>query len=589
MGLVITLYSSLALAKEVYRSPSHIALSNDGKQLFVSETTANTVAQLHPVSGKLVRRYTTPSEPTGLALSPDDKKLYVTTGVSNGQVFVFDTQSGKKIASYKTGHSPTAPVVSADGKTLYLCNRFNHKVAIIDTESGEIRASISVKREPLAAALTLDGAHLLVVNHLPAGAANAGYVAASISIIDTKTSKVSNEFKLPNGSNGLQDICISADGKYAYVSHVLARYQLPTTQLERGWVNTNAVSVFDLNKMTFYNTFLLDDIDLGAPNPWGIAISENGKILAVTHAGSHEVSLIDRVALHKKLSPDNEETPNDLSFLVGIRKRVKLPGLGPRHCVIGGQQLYIAQFFSNDLAVVDLSNTDDPVVSTLQLGPVQQMDITRRGRFLFNDGSFCFQQWQSCTSCHPSERIDALNWDILNDGIGNPKNTKSLLLAHKTPPTTVTGCRANAETSVRAGIRFFMAVLPESDAVAIDEFLKSMKAVPSPHLVNNQLSVSALRGKAVFKKARCNKCHAGDYYTDLNLYDVGTGTGREIDTKFDVPTLIEIWRSSPYLHDGRSQSIREVMTIHNPNDDHGYTKNLSGDDIDDLTEYVLSL
>ncbi len=564
-------------------------LSKDKKHLFVSETTANTVAELDLASGKLIRRLSIPVEPTGLALSPDGKKLFVTAGVSKGQALVFDTQSGKQLTSYPTGHSPTAPVVSADGKTLYLCNRFNNDVSVIDTKSGKTRSRIPVKREPLAAALSSDGVHLLVVNHLPAGAANADYVAASISIIDTKTSKVSGEFALPNGSNGLQDICLSPDGKYAYVSHVLARYQLPTTQLERGWVNTNAVSVFDLQKMTFHNTFLLDDIDLGAPNPWGIAITDDGTTLAVSHAGSHEISLIDRTALHKKLTAGDSQAPNDLSFLVGIRKRVKLPGLGPRHCVISGQRLYVAQFFSDDIGVVDLSNSDNPTVSALSLGPVKKMDVARRGRFLFNDGSFCFQQWQSCTSCHPSERIDALNWDILNDGIGNPKNTKSLLLSHKTPPTTVTGCRANAETSVRAGIRFFMAVLPESDAVAIDEFLKSMRAVPSPHLVDNQLSESAQRGKAVFKKAKCGKCHAGDYFTDLKLYQVGTGTGREIDTKYDVPTLIEIWRSAPYLHDGRSQSIRDVVTTHNPDDDHGYTQNLSRDEIDDLVEYVLSL
>ena len=43
-----------------------------------------------------------------------------------------------------------------------------------------------------------------------------------------------------------------------------------------------------------------------------------------------------------------------------------------------------------------------------------------------------------------------LNWDLLNDGVGNPKNTRSLLLAHKTPPAMFLGVRANAEAAVRA-------------------------------------------------------------------------------------------------------------------------------------------
>ena len=33
----------------------------------------------------------------------------------------------------------------------------------------------------------------------------------------------------------------------------------------------------------------------------------------------------------------------------------------------------------------------------------------RRGEMLWNDGTMCFQHWQSCASCHPEGRMDALN------------------------------------------------------------------------------------------------------------------------------------------------------------------------------------
>lgn len=588
--LTVLAGASPASAFTGYRSPSHIAATPDGLQVLVCETTSGIVTALDVATGKVIRRYDPKQRPSGLALSPDGNTLYITAGVGRGEVVVFDTRSGKAVDAYAVGHTPTAPVISHDGKTLYVCNRFNNDVSIIDTTTGKTRARVAVKREPVSAILTRDGTRLLVVNHLPASAATDGYVGASISVIDTKSPKTVKTLNLPNGSNGLRDITLSPDGRYAYVPHVLARYQLPTTQLERGWVNTNAVSVFDLTTMEHLNTFLLDDIDLGAPNPWGIAITPDGHTLAVTHAGSHELSLIDRSALHTKLAASSvETTPNDLSFLVGIRQRIKLKGKGPRSCVFVGKRLYIAQYFSDNVAVVDLARLTKPLISDLSLGPVNAMNEERRGRFLFNDGSFCFQQWQSCTSCHPSERVDALNWDILNDGIGNPKNTKSLLHSHQTPPTTVTGCRPNAETSVRAGIRFFMAVLPEADAEAIDAFLISMRAVPSPHLVNGKLSLSAKRGKSIFKKAKCAKCHSGKYFTDMKRHEVGTGTGRETDMKYDVPTLIEIWRTAPYLHDGRAPSIRDVITTHNPDDDHGFTQHLSEEDIKNLTDYVRSL
>jgi len=45
-----------------------------------------------------------------------------------------------------------------------------------------------------------------------------------------------------------------------------------------------------------------------------------------------------------------------------------------------------------------------------------------------------------------------LNWDLLNDGVGNPKHTKSMLLAHRTPPAMSEGVRLTAEAAVRSGL-----------------------------------------------------------------------------------------------------------------------------------------
>jgi cytochrome c peroxidase len=209
---------------------------------------------------------------------------------------------------------------------------------------------------------------------------------------------------------------------------------------------------------------------------------------------------------------------------------------------------------------------------------------------LFNDALICFQSWQSCASCHPSEaRVDALNWDLLNDGLGNPKNTKSLLLSHQTPPSMMTGIRATAESAVRAGIRHILfAVRPEEESAAIDEYLKSLKPVPSPHLVDGKLSESAGRGRAVFRKAGCSSCHSGPLLTDLQRYNVGTGDALDKDRQFDTPALVEIWRTAPYLYDGRAATIRDVVTTCNRDDRHGRTSDLSEREIVDLVEFVLT-
>ena len=66
-------------------------------------------------------------------------------------------------------------------------------------------------------------------------------------------------------------------------------------------MNTNALAVLDANSNKFVNTVLLDDTDLGAANPYGVACTNDGKHLVVTHSGTNELSLIDAEAMHKKL------------------------------------------------------------------------------------------------------------------------------------------------------------------------------------------------------------------------------------------------------------------------------------------------
>ncbi len=142
--------------------------------------------------------------------------------------------------------------------------------------------------------------------------------------------------------------------------------------------------------------------------------------------------------------------------------------------------------------------------------------------------------------------MDALNWDLLNDGMGNPKQTKSMLWSHRTPPAMLSGVRETAETAVRAGIRFIQfAVRPEEDARAIDEYLKSLAPVPSPHLDHGRPSAVALRGARCFEEAGCAACHPPPLYTNLKAYDAGTGVGPDAGQPLDTPTLVELWRTAP--------------------------------------------
>ncbi len=94
----------------------------------------------------------------------------------------------------------------------------------------------------------------------------------------------------------------------------------------------------------------------------------------------------------------------------------------------------------------------------------------------------------------------------------------------------------------------------------------------------NALNDSAKRGLELFRgKARCTRCHSGFNFTDEKFHNLGIGwdnnmvdLGRYMETKnpedigaFKTPTLREIARTAPYMHDGRFKTLEEVVKFYN--------------------------
>ena len=161
-----------------------------------------------------------------------------------------------------------------------------------------------------------------------------------------------------------------------------------------------------------------------------------------------------------------------------------------------------------------------------------------------------------------------------------------MLLAHETPPAMITGIRPNAEAGVRAGFTHIQFTqIEETRATAVDKYLRSLKAVPSPYLVNGELSKIAEKGKEIFEIVGCNICHSGKWFTDLKKHKMGRQGEFDHQNTWDTPTLIETWRTGPYLHDGRSATMKDVFS----KEKHGLNKELTEEEVEQLTEYVLSL
>jgi YVTN family beta-propeller protein len=582
--------------KLTYLSPGALVIDSKKNIAYTCLTTSKSIAITDLQSNKTIDKISLKQNPNNLLLSPDGSTLFVSCGDTKGTVEIIKFP-GKKIKSIKVGHTPQGIALSVGGNLLYVANRFNNNVSVIDLSQNKITATIPAVREPRDICISPDGKTLAIANFLPNQASNSSIVAAQITLADLQTNEVRSNITLNNGAQSVGGIAFSNDGNYLYATHLLSQYNALITQLDRGWVNTSALSIIDLKQDLVYATVLLDNVDHGAANPAGIYI--DNQQLYITLSGTHELMTIDLDALHQKLAAFfsggfkdvNIQSKNDLatsfSFMASLKKRISLQGRSPRAVACISGTPVVSSRFGNFLEILS-SKGEPPVI--ISLGNEPEPDAVRRGELAFCDATICYQQWQSCVSCHPDGRADGFNWDQQNDGLGNPKNTKSLLFSHVTPPSMITGIRETAELAVRKGIlHTLQTIQPESLANDIDEYLKQLPPSESPYMDEYRTKDPEQKGKAIFERAGCLDCHGGKYFTDLKKYNVGTGKDEYEGAQFDTPTLREIWRTSPYLYDGRTTSVKEVLTIYNKENKHGITQHLSEEELNVLVLYINTL
>ena len=560
--------------------PTDIKIGKQG-ELIMTEKGGKRICVYSADGNELLRTFPLTDTPTGILTDGDD--AYVTTFETIGRLQKLNAENGAVEWSTVTGSGACYPFFGPDKKNIYVCNQFQNTVSEVDPATGRVLRTAQVLREPKSAVFSKDGNYLFVTNFLPAQRADLDYVAACVSVIDMKNFSKVKDIQLANGSNALRDICITPDGKYIYVSHNLGRFAVPTSQLQQGWMNTSAFSIIDVAKQEYAGAVLVDEPERGAAGIWSIDCNDDK--IYISHSGTHEVSVIDHQAMLDKFEkyPNKAVLDYDLNFLYGLRERIPLQGNGPRSMVLTDDQLIVPTYFADILNIMELENSD---VTAVNLNPDREETKANKGERYFNDASHCFQNWQSCNGCHPGDgRTDGMNWDLMNDGVGNPKNCKSLLFSHKTPPNMISGIRASAELAVRAGFKFIQFFdVTEADADCVDDYLMTLTPVPSPYLVNGELSDKAKEGRKVYEKLKCNDCHSGPYYTDMKMYRIGDDI--EFEAGWDTPTLREVWRTAPYLFDGRAATMEDVFKIHR----HGLdNKKVSDKDIEALTEYVNSL
>ncbi|MCC7490980.1 MAG: hypothetical protein IT204_01455 [Fimbriimonadaceae bacterium] len=604
-----------AAAGRAAPAPQNLAARAAGQALLVVDEGEGWLRWHDVADGRELRRVPVPS-PRGLAV--DATHVWVTDRLG-GSVGLYDLASGRNLRRWPAGRRPAGLALAPRHGLLLVAGL--EGLTLTGALDGRPRGRVWLGGQPEAVAGTPDEGLAVVVPLLPAGDARAEDQALTVHLLELPSGRQRAAVKLPAGATAARQVTVSPDGRWAYLPHLVGRYNLPPTQLDRGWVNTNALSIVDLAAGTLHATVLLDEPTRGAGDPWGVAVSPDGQTLWITLAGSGELAQLDLARLHPLLvgqvpaawtarPPSSEfqitsrnlwlaiaadptqrrELVNDLAALAlaDLVQRRSLGSAGWRGLALAADgTLALSNPFRGELRLLRGSRDQ-----TVVLPGARPDTPARRGAALFHDARLSFQGWLSCASCHPDSRADGLNWDLLNDGIGNPKQTRSLVWAARTPPAMAHGVRADYTVAAEAGFRFMLFRQPAPrDLADVQAYLASLQPDPSPYRVAGQLSPTAVAGQRLFGDPRvgCGDCHPAPLYSRLRSEDVGTAGELDSSPEFDTPTLVELWRTAPYLHDGSAPTLRDVLTTRNPGDQHGRTRHLGRQEIDALVAYLLSL
>lgn len=619
--LVLALAGSFKENEEnqVYRSPETVEYSPDGNLMAVNDLTAN---KIYIVSAK-TKSVTKEINLKGIGqdiIWLDDQEFLVSE-YETGNVLKINARKGKVEKSYQAG--PNAFHMAVHQDELWVGLYGLNLITVLDLKSGKKKAAIPIQSLPWDIEIAPARNLVLVTNLTPGRAANNKESAASITLIGLNSKQKIKNILLPHGSSNLRHLKVSKDQKYAYAVHTRGKVSLPTSQLEKGWVNTNMLSILDLENQEWYTSVLLDLPRQGGSDPWDIVENKLTGELMISLAGIHELARIKIDELHQYLQgekvPDNLEANNagaytaynvwqeikatpqkrlilqdrlSALYTAGLIKREKVNIRAPRGMDLSPdlKTLAIAGYYSGELALKDLASGN---ITRISLGKQSAPDQVRQGEMIFHDASQTLENWLSCFTCHPDTRADGLNWDLLNDGIGNPKNTKSLIWTHLTPPSMSTGVRANYEVAAEKGfhfIKFYQGT--EGEVNAVRAYLASLAPEESPYKklmeTDKAFSQSVERGKHLFSQSKCNDCHTPPLFTNKKMYDFGVADERGIKA-YDVPTLKELWRTAPYWHDGSKATIKEILTDERILGVHGTTEDLDQADLDDLSNYLMTL
>jgi len=225
--------------------------------------------------------------------------------------------------------------------------------------------------------------------------------------------------------------------------------------------------------------------------------------------------------------------------------------------------------------------------------PLLDLNTAERGGFLFDsvlffNGSPTLPNPVSCATCHPANFSDSIT-------SSRGFQAQPMFAVANTAPFAWQGGAPDLATFTSAAFARHGVVggnLNKLAAADVTAFMASLTQAPTSPFKNSDgsLSDAAQRGELLFNgTAGCATCHAAPLFippsTDPPTLVNGVGTGL---VPANVPTLLGIWATAPYLHDGSARTLLDMLDL-NVTDEHGTTSGLDAGQKSDLVEFLKTL
>jgi len=565
----------------VYRGPESLALTPEGK-LWVVHRDDYAVAVIDPDRFVIEGGFRLPyaSQPVGVAMSPTGDAAYVSL-MAVGKLLKLDPRTGAIIGEVTVGARPRGLAVSHDGKDVYV-TRF-----ISPDTGGEV--------------VKVDAAAMKVATRI-------------VLALDAET--VDSDLQARGLPNYLFSVALTPDGRQAWIpgkKDNIVRGKLrdgrdlthdTTVRPLAVVIDTQAAQEIRANRVD------LDD----RSQPVHVTFSPFGNFAILTLAGSNRVEI------------------RDVNRPTQVFSAIPDVGKFPRAAVLAPDgRLFVQGSLSRDVLVYDLSvmlkdfaqSTPAKVAAIPTVASEKLSAQVLAGKKIFHDAEdtrMAFEGYLSCGGCHFEGDDDGRVWDFSTRGEGL-RNTVALLGRAGTRQGRLNwtgtldevqdfehqirdlfqGRGFLSDDSFHVGTRdqplgeSKAGLSPELDALAA--YVASLDHVnPSPYRrADGSLTPDGVAGKALFEKLGCDFCHGGAEFTDSArgaLRDVGTITALSGTRAggpllgIDTPSLLGVWETPPYLHDGSAPTLRDVLITRNPTDLHGYVSSLSSQQIELLVAYL---